>query len=264
MQRIYRLLNRVVLGGGILGVCSNYCLAAAAHAPSTCTYHYTQRPFHINGHSVPVEYYIPDGHGPFPLVFMLHGSAGAFSLKSANEPPLDNFGEKTLARSCFAVVFPHYLEALGDKSITSEQEMILLFPQMLAATGLLLTRAETLTAVKGQPVFLFGESLGGYLSIALSFQRSEIVAVSEFSAGLPQGYPLNRAHGPSILISHGTDDNLVPVLQAEELKTFCINHDLPVTINLYPNAGHYLSPSIKNKIISDTVNFFRSRSHEAG
>lgn len=153
---------------------------------------------------------MPNGTDTFPLVFMLHGSAGAFTQKSSDEPLADNFGEKTLARSCFAVVLPHYLEALGYKSMTSMQQMGLLFPEMLSSAQSLLTEAEALPWVKGQPVFLFGESLGGYLSIALASMRNEVVAVSEFSGGLPKGYSLGTSHRLSILISHGLDDALVP------------------------------------------------------
>lgn len=98
----------------------------------------------VNGHSVLAETYRPDGPGPFPLVFMLHGSAGVFTPKSREEPASDNFGEKSLARHCFAVVLPHYLEAIGQKSITSQQEMALRFPEMLIAVGQLLTDAEAL------------------------------------------------------------------------------------------------------------------------
>jgi predicted esterase len=206
-----------------------------------------------------IEYYRPNGPGLFPLVFMLHGSAGAFSVNSNDEPPVDNFGEKALARSCFAVVLPHYLEALGYKSLTSTQDMVSLFPQLFSTADTLLTDAETLDWVKGQPVFLFGESLGGYLSMALALRRSEVVAVSEISSGLPRGYTVERPHAFSILISHGTNDNLVPVHEAEELKRYCIQNNLQFEVDLYPDAGHYLSRPVQMRCLSHTIQFFLNR-----
>jgi dienelactone hydrolase len=244
---------------GITCLASSSALAAAPTAAPACAYHYFSQTATIAGHDTTVEYYKPDGPGPFPLVYMLHGSAGAFTLRSAGEPTTDNFGEKTLARNCFAVVLPHYLEALGFKSITSKAEMAARFPAMLAAVESLLDGAETLPWVKGKPVFIFGESLGGYLGIALSFRRSEVSAVSEFSGGLPAGYSLNRSHLPGVLISHGEADTLVPVSEADALKRYCTENGVPVEINLYRAEGHYLSPATQATVLSRTIEFFRTQ-----
>jgi predicted esterase len=187
---------------------------------------------------------------------MLHSSAGAFTLKSTDEPSEDNFGEKTLARNCFAVVLPHYLEALGHKSMISKPEMIANFPEMLEITESLLTSAEAHPWVKGQPVLLFGESLGGYLSVALALRRSEVMAVSEMSGGLPAGYASDNPHSFNILISHGIDDTLVPVKEAMVLNAYCTNHNLSVDMNLYPRVGHYLSRPVQTQVISKTVEYF--------
>lgn len=85
-------------------------LATAQTSQPNCSYRYRQEVTTIGNRPVLVETYRPQGPGPFPLVFMLHGSAGAFTPSSADEPANDNFGEKTLARNCFAVVLPHYSE----------------------------------------------------------------------------------------------------------------------------------------------------------
>lgn len=200
---------------------------------------------------------MPNGRGSHPLVFMLHGSAGAFSLRSDNEPLQDNFGEKTLACNCFVVVLPHYLEALGLKSLTSERNMISLFPALLAATDTMLSKAELLPQTKNKPVFLFGESLGGYLSIALALSRSEVAAVSEYSGGMPAGYALNRSGHASVLISHGDADTLVPKEEADTLRKYCVDHGIPVEMKVYAAQSHYLSPEVRLDIVSRTIAFFR-------
>jgi dienelactone hydrolase len=188
---------------------------------------------------------------------MLHGSAGAFSLKSTGEPPVDNFGEKVLAKSCFAVVLPHYLEAIGHRNLTSREEMAAHFPELLTATGILLSRAENLPWVKGRAVFLFGESLGGYLGVALAFERSDVSAVSEFGGGLPTGYSLMRRRRPSVLISHGGADTLVPLSEAESLRGYCVANGIPVEMSIYQGESHYLSPSVRMQVLSQTVEFFK-------
>jgi acetyl esterase/lipase len=215
-----------------------------------CTYHYYQQSTEIDGHKAIVEYYVPDGGKSHPLVFMLHSSAGAFSLPSSDEPLRDNFGEKTIARSCFVVVFPHYLEAIGYKSMISKRDMVSRFPMLLATTDTLLTQAESLPSTKGKPVFLFGESLGGYLSLALSLRRREVMAVSEISSGIPAGFSIERGHSLAVLISHGTDDSMVPVQEAEELRQYCERQHLRVEMDLYPGTGHYFPQPTEIRLYS--------------
>ena len=134
------------------------CIKAQTDA-APCAYHYSQETISVAGHNVMVESYRPNGPGLFPLVFMLHGSAGAFTPPSKSEPARDNFGEKTLARGCFTVVLPHYIEAIGHKSLASRQEIDANLSAIVVAVGILLDRAEALQSVHGEPVFLFGESL---------------------------------------------------------------------------------------------------------
>lgn len=244
---------------GYIVCASSFGCAVAKTTSSVCTYHYTEKSILINSHSTTVEYYIPNGPGPFPLVFMLHGSAGAFTIKSHEEPPEDNFGEKTLARNCFAVVLPHYLEAVGLQSMTDKSEMISRFPELLAITESLLDRAEALPWVKDRSVLLFGESLGGYLSVALALRRAEVTSVSERSGGLPAGYASANPHFISILISHGINDTLVSVKEAEALNQYCLNHNLSVTMHLYPGVGHFVSRAVQSQIISETMNYFLKR-----
>ena len=231
--------------------------SAVTVKPTVCKYHYYQESTEVDLHKITTEYYVPTGHGRHPLVFMLHGSAGAFSLHSKDEPPRDNFGEKTLARNCFVVVLPHYLEAFGLKSMTSKREIISLFPALLAATDTMLSTAESLPSTRRKPVLLFGESLGGYLSVALALQRQEVMAVSEMSAGIPTGYPVGRLPPLAMLISHGADDHVVSEDEAEKLKEFCIQHQIRFEMNIYPGSGHYFAQAIELQCIARTVDFFR-------
>ncbi|HUY81835.1 MAG TPA: prolyl oligopeptidase family serine peptidase [Acidobacteriaceae bacterium] len=216
----------------------------------------------MNGYHVPVEIYRPNGSGPFPLVFVLVGSAGALTRRSVKQPATDNFGEQQLASHCFLVVLPHYLEAVGRKSLTSREEIIARFPELLSAAATLLDDGETRPRMKGRPVFILGDSLGGYIGVALALRRSEVTAVSEVSAGRPKGYDLARKNEPRILISHGSADAVVPVSEAQKLRQYCIAHSIPVVMNIYPGEGHYLSQTIQQRIILRSIKFFLNN-HQA-
>lgn len=145
--------------------------------------------------------------------------------------------------------------------MTSEAEITTKFPQLLAVADNLLTGAESLPWVKHEPVFLYGESLGGYLSVVLGLRRSEVRAVSEISGGVPTGYAINDPHRVAMLISHGSEDTLIPVQSAEDLKQYCLTHHLQVEINIYPGVGHYLPRITESKCIATTVDFFVNQLH---
>jgi dienelactone hydrolase len=256
----FNRLNTLVLSLGFIFMilhCSTMLAFSRLDAkPTDCKYHYYQETTEVGAYKVATEYYVPDARGSHPLVFMIHGSAGAFSLHSEDEPMRDNFGEKTIARGCFVVALPHYLEAFGLKSLTSEREILSLFPSLLAATNILLTKAESLPSTKGSPVFLFGESLGGYLSVALALHRPEIMAVSEISGGFPAGYALDRSSAVAVMISHGDNDTVVPEIEADKLKDFCIQHHFQYDMNIYPGVGHYMPQDIESQCIEKTIEFF--------
>jgi len=187
---------------------------------------------------------------------MLHGSTGAFSVKAGQEPTSENFGEKTLAANCFAVALPHYLDAISRKSLGSRGEMVARFPELISATEVLLAQAEMLPWVRGKPVFIFGESLGGYLGIALAFERNEVSAVSEFGGGLPPGYLLRRRLRPVVLVSHGGADTVVPPSEAESLRDYCAANGIPVQMKIYQGESHYLSASVRTQVVSQTIELF--------
>lgn len=188
---------------------------------------------------------------------MLHGSAGAFTVHGAEEPLQDNFGEKSLAHSCFAVVLPHYFEAFGRESITDKAKLISLFPSLLSCVKTLLRVLEQHSWVDRRRIFLYGESLGGYLAIAVAFQSPEVVAVSEFSGGLPSGVrPAVRPQPLEVMISHGGSDTLVPVSAARALYAYCIRRGFPVTMTVYPGVGHYLPDTVQTSILRRTISLF--------
>jgi dienelactone hydrolase len=224
----------------------------------SCSYRYSQEQFEVHGRDVLVEFYVPEGQGEFPLVFMIHGAAGAFSPKSSEEPATDNFGEKILAHNCFVAVLPHYLDAIGRKGMASRSDILAQSSQILDDLEFLLQQAENLPAVKSKSVFLFGESLGGYLSIKLAFKRKEVVAVSEFGGGLPPNLGTHPSYSFNVMISHGEDDTIVPTSEATALRDFCVDHQIPVDMKLYRGEGHYFSRPVQLQVAVRTVSFFRT------
>ncbi len=231
-------------------------LLEASCASAECGYHYSQETTELRGHKVLIEIYQPDGREKAPLVFMLHGSAGALHVWPGKEPAFDNFGEKSLARNCFVVFFPHYLEALGVESLFSTEEIQTRSEDLLRIASQLLHEAETLSIVRGSPVFLFGKSLGGYLSVALALRHAEVSALSECSGGLAPSSFHPQKHLPPLLISHGGSDRNVPVAEGQKLAAYWRRHGGLVVEHYYPGQNHYLAPETELDILMQTVRFF--------
>jgi predicted esterase len=187
---------------------------------------------------------------------MLHGSAGALRIQPGVEPASDNFGEKMLASHCFTVVFPHYLEALGVESLLSQEEMRARSHELLHAVSQLLDEAEALPAVRGMPVFLFGQSLGGYLGVSVALERPEISAVSEISGGLDNSAVPTRKNLPPLLISHGEDDRNVPAAEGKRLAGFWRDYRGVVSEHYYKGQTHYFSAETLADIVLRTASFF--------
>jgi len=109
-----------------------------------------------------------------------------------------------------------------------------------------------------QPVFLFGNSLGGYLSVALAFRRSEIAAISVVSCGRPEGHLTDRPRKLRVLISEGADDTIVPPSEAEALAQYCRTYGLAIEIDMYAGENHYLSQGMKAEVLNKTVRLFKT------
>lgn len=132
---------------------------------------------------VRVDIYRPADSLQHPLIVMLHGMAGVFTNPPNQMPMEDNFGEKQLAESCFAVALPHYFDLLHVKALLSREELQSRFAFLLAGLGGLLMQLEALPGINPSAIGLYGESYGGFLAVALATRDSLVKAVSEYSAG---------------------------------------------------------------------------------
>jgi dienelactone hydrolase len=209
----------------------------------------------VNSSRVAVDLYTPDDSSKHPLLLMLHGSAGIFTAPPDLPPSQDNFGEKRLASTCLIVALPHYLDLLHVKSLTDVAELQGEFPLLLSGVENMLLQLENLPHADRLRVGLYGESYGGFLSVALATRNTDVRAVSEYSGGAPDGFKFT-GKAPDFLIQHGEDDSLVPVTESRELKRQVEAAGGNASIYIYPREGHYFSPTAREAILLRSVEFF--------
>lgn len=223
-----------------------------------CRFTYQIQTIQIDGHSIPIELYLPNDPHPHPLVMMIHGTAGVFTRTAAVLPEEDNFGEQTLAEHCFVVVLPHYFAEFDRSSMTELAEVRNKFATMRSTLQTILADAESLPNVRGCPTVLLGESLGGYLAVSLGFRDPSVSAVSEFSGGLPVQDIDPRNTALSLLIQHGDADDFVPLSNAFELEKYAQAHHIQVEKQIYVGQSHLFDPVTRKLVLKRSVMFFDS------
>ena len=230
--------------------------ACISSAVAQCSYRYDVVEVHTEWGTIHVEQYSPLNAKYHPLVFMLHGSAGAFSIaNSGKEPATDNFGEKRLASACFFVLLPHYFEVLNQSSLTFLQDIVNNYELLLQTSQALLAAFES-SQPTADSVFLYGESLGAYLAVQMGIERSEVQAVSEISGGIKRQIPYKKHH-LAILISHGRMDTTVSIRAADHLHRYCRDHAINNVREIYDHVGHYFPKDEKDRVIDQTIAFFK-------
>ena len=229
-----------------------------ALAQDSCSYTFQVEQVEASGKLIPVEIYRPTSPGPHPLVFMIHGSAGIFTLRNGQQPHPSNFGEDTFARNCYFVALPHYFALTGDRSIVDEPRLRALFPAFEDALKTIVVTESSRPETHAVPVFLYGESYGGFLAVALAGQIPNIRSVSVYGAGLPEPFEQTVPPLPPLLIQHGDQDAIVAPERATQLQQFWLHAHARVQLKLYPDAGHYFyfSETGRPKMLAETLAWF--------
>jgi dienelactone hydrolase len=178
---------------------------------------YSLTSYESAGKRIQVEQYRPKRKRKLPILILVHGAAGVLSRRDASGVPEgDNFGEKQFACNGFLVFLPHFLDSTNQASALNRDDMARNYEVWLRALGDAIGHAVKAPHAQTKRIFLFGESLGGYLSISLASQDRRIKAVSVFGAGMPPDITLSRM--PPVLIQHGEVDTVVPVSEALILR----------------------------------------------
>lgn len=211
--------------------------------------------YRSRGKRIQLEIYRPSITGKLPVVIMLHGAAGVFSRDNVSGvPERDNFGEKAFACRGFLVLLPHYFDSTGQKSALGHDDIEHGSQPWLAAVEDAVTYAMKLRNTDKRRIFLFGESLGGFLSIAVAARTPHVKAISTFGAGRPPDTCLQRL--PPVLLQHGEDDDVVSLSDVFRLSGALKTAGRPVHMKTYPRVGHYLTPESRAEILRTAAGFF--------
>lgn len=195
----------------------------------------------------------PEGNGPFPAVVISHGlggSARGFSLPKARE----------LARRGFICIAPDYTHAGrgGDRAtFGASAENI----RRGAACVRILRGMED---VNSKRIYLYGNSMGAFLTVALAAELPDQIAAAAITAGgavEQDGFPAPSTKTAAkmrspLLILHGTADTTVPPQRSELLKRVLEENKITVQRQLFEGIGHDLHQKKSAEVLTASIKWF--------
>jgi predicted esterase len=187
---------------------------------------------------------------------MLHGAGGIYSPEL--NASRDNFGEHQLACSGRVAVLVHYLDVSKVRFAPPgliQRDAKLWVEVVKAAVGV----ATELPFVKHNNLSLLGESLGGYLGLAVALDDKRVKNVFILAGGFASDYTATIANHPRVVMFHGSDDSVIPLESAQKDCAALRAKELECTLRVLPGAGHVLSPASVRSVIGEVVRLTADR-----
>ena len=209
--------------------------------------------------SLSYELRAPDGAldtDPLPLVFVLHGR-GADARDLADLAPMMGSG--------YRFVFPNAPEPFEPApgfqfgytwfdgwpaesgSIKKSRNLLMIFIDEILARY----------ATPPGKVILSGFSQGGLMSLDVGFRiKEKLAGIVVMSGGLYEEDPPPFSPGLPVLMEHGTDDDMIPVLAARRARRILESHGVELEYHEFP-MGHFVTP----ESIALVADFLRRQLH---
>jgi carboxymethylenebutenolidase len=183
---------------------------------------------------------------------LLHGAGGPSRYWVERFTPY-------LRQAGMAVYAPHFFDATGTERAT--KEMIRSpewFCPWLAAVHDAVRAVAAEPQVDAARIALLGVSLGGFLTMGAVAEGAPVRAALEISGGMPVGWEEKLTPRTSpVLVLHGDADGVVPVSEAEHLRTLLQEHSVPHRVEILEGEGHWFSPQSLPQILWHCWSFLR-------
>tara|TARA_B100001964_G_scaffold203707_1_gene232920 strand:- start:158 stop:823 length:666 start_codon:yes stop_codon:yes gene_type:complete len=217
---------------------------------------FEDRKIEVEGVSREYRIYVPEGEGPFGIIFGFHGYGDNKDLM-----PLYTQFQEISEVDRYLLVYPQGLP-VGEKNGWDLQHVegnrdLFLFDTLLI-------HLEEEFSIDGERVHAMGMSNGGYFCQILVSQRSDkISSVVSHSGGIGifKSQPLNAIRKIGVMIIHGEKDEVVAVGKARHMKEILESEGHPVEYKELPGHGH--TWAIK-KGINEVIRKFFGAKKETG
>jgi len=216
-----------------------------------------QRDIEFQRRTVHLEIFRPTGSGPYPVVIMLHGSGGLYT-QEASIDQRDNFGEHQIASSGCVAVLVRYLDYSGVRFATPDviQRDSRSWIRVVDAA---IEFIRSLPYADNRGIAVYGESLGGYLGLAVGLKRPDVKEVFILSGGFAEEFSPRIVNRPKVEMYHGDNDVTIPLESAKHSCTKLRSASVECRLHVLHRTGHIPSQECIQTIVADILTTMKQK-----
>ncbi len=194
-----------------------------------------------------VHYEIFGAEQTGPLVIVLHGASGPSTGSYRGRA-------RVLAAHGYTALLLHYFDATGSWTPDGAN-----YAAWVKAVDDLVHLCHRDPRWARRNIGLLGMSLGASVALAAGSQLVPVNAIADWFGSLPDQYFFHRAGMPPLLILHGTDDPVIPIINAEQLLRLCALDRYTCESHFYGRQGHGFAGAVLDDADHRTMEFFDRR-----
>ena len=173
-------------------------------AASGATRQVTALKFQSHNKTIHADCYEPTATPPIGSVIVLHGAGGTFF----DGPAMKRAATACTDRGLCAYVV-HYFDGSGVRFTTSDRTLGEHYNEWLAVVQDAVTFAQDRQPDRTRPVFIYGYSMGAFLSLNAASDNPKVGAVAEQAGGVWDNKVERVGRMPPVLMIHGREDRRV-------------------------------------------------------
>jgi carboxymethylenebutenolidase len=113
-------------------------------------------------------------------------------------------------------------------------------------------------APRARKIALIGQGLGASVALLAGSHKLGVEAIAEWSGLLPNQFFSQVQNLPPLLILHGEQDKLVPIVNARQLVRLCKLKDFTCEAGMYPDEAHVFRIQATDSANQRILTFFRT------
>jgi carboxymethylenebutenolidase len=211
------------------------CARASATSPQSVKYTSNDRQ---------VTYEIFGANETGPLLILLHGASGPGASLYREEAEF-------FAGHGYTVLLLHYFDATSSNAPSDKN-----YELWQRAVSDLIVEARKVPTFAARKICLIGFSLGASVALAAGSQKAPVAAIAEWYGSLPDIFFERRTGMPPLLILHGSQDSVIPDVNAQQLARLCQIEHYVCESHIYPGEGHGFAMGSLQDANDRTLRFF--------
>ena len=182
-----------------------------------------------------------------PVLILLHGASG---------PGVQLYREEAehFADHGYTVLLLHYFDATGSNTPSDKN-----YDVWERAVRNLIEEVRKKPTWAARKICLMGFSLGASVALAAGSQNVPVAAIAEWYGSLPDAFFERRKGMPPLLILHGQQDPIIPIINAQQLARLCEMEHYMCESHFYASQGHGFAGPALNDANKRTLNFFAGK-----